>query len=47
MGAGWAGNVKIVCLPSEKSSTLNVKNANKFFPFRVNPFSEGIWHEVE
>ena len=36
--------VKIVLPPSEKGSTLKGKNllpqGNKFFPFRVDPFSE-------
>ena len=35
-------SVRIVFLPSEKRSTLKGKNlGTKFFPFRVNPFSEG------
>ena len=32
------------CLPSEKGSTLKGKN---LLPFRVRPFSEGIWFAGE
>ena len=39
-------SIKIILLPSEKGFTLKGKNllpkGSKFFPFRVNPFSEGI-----
>ena len=41
------GTVKLVCLPSEKGSTLKRKNllplGSKFFPFRVDLFSERVW----
>ena len=36
------------CFPSEKESTLKGKNlplGGKFFPFRVDSFSEGAWFE--
>ena len=37
----------LFCPPSEKGSTLKGKNllpkGSKFFPFRVDPFSEGAW----
>ena len=42
---------KVLLLPSEKGSTLKGKNllppGNKFFPFRVDPFSEEVWHIVQ
>ena len=40
------GTCQIFCLSSEKESTLKEKNLlprEKFFSFRVDPFSEGDW----
>ena len=34
---------KLLCLPSEKGSTLK-KKRSKFFPFRVDPFADGNWY---
>ena len=39
---------KLFCFPSEKWFTLKSKEfapiGSKFFPFRVDPFSEGEWY---
>ena len=37
---------RLICLPSEKGSTLKGKTVpfrSKFFPFRVDPFADGDW----
>ena len=33
---------KLFCLPSKKGSTLKGKKLSKFFPFRVDPFQNGL-----
>ena len=40
--SGEAALSKLFCLPSEKESALKGKNllGSKFFPFRIDPFSE-------
>ena len=47
-GGGGGGRGRLICLKlfcpsSEKESSLKGKNLLPFFPFRVDPFSEGSW----